>query len=84
MDKRYDFNQFEDDIYRQWEDSGYFNPDNLPGNPTEPYSIAMPPPNATGMLHIGHALFLTIQDIVIRYERMKGKKALWLPGTDHA
>lgn len=85
MNKTYDFQKFEDEIYAKWEKSGYFNPDNLPNaSDREPFSISMPPPNATGLLHIGHALFLTIQDIVIRYERMKGKKALWLPGTDHA
>ncbi|MBU1119256.1 valine--tRNA ligase [Patescibacteria group bacterium] len=83
MDKRYDFKKFEDEIYAQWEESGYFNPDNLP-DAKEPFSISMPPPNATGMLHIGHALFLTLQDIMVRHARMTGKKALWLPGTDHA
>ncbi len=71
-------------IYDMWEASGYFNPDNLPGDRTEPFTIMMPPPNVTGILHMGHALGTTIQDILIRYHRMKGKKALWLPGTDHA
>jgi valyl-tRNA synthetase len=71
----------EDDIYKLWELSGYFNPDNLAG---EPFTIVMPPPNATGTLHIGHAFEVSIQDTIIRYQRMRGKKALWLPGTDHA
>src|SRR3954464_1341874 len=71
-------------IYKKWEESGYFNPDNLPGNRTEPYTIMMPPPNVTGVLHMGHALMLTLEDILIRYKRMRGYKTLWLPGTDHA
>jgi len=71
----------ESDIYKLWELSGFFNPDNLKG---EPFTIMMPPPNVTGILHVGHALFLTLQDIMIRFERMRGRKTLWLPGTDHA
>ncbi|HYC80026.1 MAG TPA: class I tRNA ligase family protein, partial [Candidatus Binatia bacterium] len=71
----------ENDIYKLWELSGYFNPDNLTG---EPFTITQPPPNATGTLHIGHAFETAIQDTIIRYQRMRGKKALWLPGTDHA
>jgi valyl-tRNA synthetase len=78
--KSYD-QKTEEDIYRLWALSGYFNPDNLSG---QPYAIIMPPPNATGTLHIGHAFEHTIQDIAIRYKRMRGFKALWLPGTDHA
>jgi valyl-tRNA synthetase len=74
----------EDRIYQLWEASGYFNPDNLPGDRTEPFAIVMPPPNANGSLHAGHALFVTVQDIMMRYERMKGKKAVWFPGADHA
>jgi len=71
-------------IYDSWQASGFFNPDNLPGERTEPYTIIMPPPNANGSLHAGHALFVTIQDILIRYHRMNGKRALWVPGADHA
>src|SRR3989344_5977350 len=71
-------------IYKKWLDSGYFNPDKLPGDRKIPYTIILPPPNVTGTLHIGHALMLVIQDILIRFERMRGKKTLWLPGTDHA
>ena len=71
-------------IYEMWEASGFFNPDNLPGNRTEAFTIMMPPPNVTGVLHMGHALGTTIQDTLVRYHRMRGKLALWLPGTDHA
>jgi len=67
-----------------WEESGFFNPDNLPARHKEPFTIMMPPPNVTGVLHMGHALMLTTEDIMIRYQRMLGKKTLWLPGTDHA
>lgn len=85
----YDPNTHEKAIYELWEKSGFFNPDNLPphqdGAPrTEPFSIVMPPPNANGSLHAGHALFVTIQDIMIRYKRMQGFKTLWIPGADHA
>ncbi|MDO8443374.1 MAG: valine--tRNA ligase, partial [bacterium] len=59
-------------------------PDNLPARHKKPFTIIMPPPNANGSLHIGHALFVTLEDIMIRYQRMQGKKALWLPGADHA
>lgn len=82
--KPYNPGETEDKIYKIWEDSGFFNPDNLPGERTEPFTIMMPPPNVTGVLHMGHALGITIQDILIRYHRMNGKKTLWLPGTDHA
>ncbi len=80
----YDPANHEARIYSLWEKSGYFNPDNLPGERTECFSIVMPPPNANGSLHAGHALFVTLQDIMMRYERMKGKKAVWFPGADHA
>jgi valyl-tRNA synthetase len=82
--KPYDPAQTEPSIYKKWEDSGYFNPDNLPGERTEPFTIIMPPPNANGSLHVGHALFVTIQDLLVRYKRMRGYKTLWLPGADHA
>lgn len=71
-------------IYTLWEKSGFFNPDNLPGERKEPFTIIMPPPNVTGILHMGHALMITLEDIMIRYKRMTGFKTLWLPGTDHA
>lgn len=82
--KPYDPSETEDAIYKRWEDSGYFNPDNLPGDRTEPFTLIMPPPNANGSLHAGHALFVTLEDIMVRFARMQGKKALWVPGADHA
>jgi len=82
--KPYDAQATEASIYKKWEESGYFNPDNLPGSRVEPFTIIMPPPNANGSLHAGHALFVTLQDIMTRFARMQGKKALWLPGADHA
>ena len=71
-------------IYKRWEASGYFNPDKLPGKRTKSFSISMPPPNVTGELHLGHAVGVSVQDILTRFHRMLGEKALWLPGTDHA
>ncbi len=71
-------------IYQKWEESGFFNPDKLPGERGETYTIIMPPPNANGSLHAGHALFITLEDILTRFARMRGKKTLWLPGADHA
>ncbi|MBU2263248.1 class I tRNA ligase family protein, partial [Patescibacteria group bacterium] len=85
--KPYDPKATEDRIYKLWEESGFFNPDNLPKNhklKTKNYCITIPPPNITGSLHMGHALNATIQDILIRKKRMQGYKTLWLPGTDHA
>ena len=79
--KAYEPQLYEDAIYSAWEESGFFNPDNLEG---EPYSVMMPPPNVTGVLHLGHALENAIMDIMVRYQRLKGKKVLLLPGTDHA
>ncbi len=82
--KTYKPQEVEDKIYQAWEKSGYFNPDNLPGERQEYFSIAMPPPNRTGTLHTGHAIMLAYQDLMTRYNRLLAKKALWLPGTDHA
>ncbi len=82
--KPYDPKDTEDKIYELWEKSGFFNPDNLPGDRKENYCIIMPPPNANGSLHAGHALFVTLEDIMIRYARMQGKRTLWVPGADHA
>jgi len=82
--KAYQPQDYEDAIYADWEKSGFFNPDNLPKNYTEPYSIMMPPPNVTGVLHLGHALENALMDSMIRYQRLQGKKTLLLPGTDHA
>ena len=82
--KPYDHAATEEAIYKKWEESGYFNPDNLPGERTESYTIVLPPPNVTGTLHMGHAAMLAIEDILIRHARMNGKVALWIPGTDSA
>src|SRR3972149_10847522 len=71
-------------IYKLWEESGFFNPDNLPARHQEPFTIVMPPPNANGRLHAGHGLTIALEDIMTRYQRMQGKKALWGPGADHA
>ena len=84
LDKKYNSNNVEGKIYDLWMKSGFFNPDNLPGKRTKPYSIVLPPPNVTGQLHMGHALNATMQDIIIRRKRMQGYLTLWLPGTDHA
>ena len=73
---------FEDKLYEEWESKGFFKPSD--DKTKEPYCIMMPPPNVTGKLHMGHALDDTIQDILIRYKRMRGFRTLWLPGTDHA
>jgi valyl-tRNA synthetase len=82
LPKTYEPGQYESDIYELWEQSGAFRAD--PTTHKERYSIAMPPPNETGTLSLGHALFLTLQDIMARYNRLQGKDVLWLPGTDHA
>lgn len=86
--KPYNPQETEDAIYKRWEESGFFNPDNLPptsrGERTEPFTIVMPPPNANGSLHAGHALFVTLEDVMTRFHRMCGKRALWVPGADHA
>lgn len=84
LDKAYQPNTVESKIYKIWEKSGFFNPDNLPGTRKKTFSIAMPPPNVTGELHLGHATGITTQDILTRYHRMKGDKTLYVPGTDHA
>jgi len=82
LDKTFDPKTAEPRLYQAWEASGGFAPTDDPG--AEPFSIVIPPPNVTGSLHIGHALNNTLQDVLIRFERMRGKAALWLPGTDHA
>ena len=84
LKKPYDPTQTEDRIYKLWEDSGFFNPDNLPGERNDKFTIIMPPTNANGSLHAGHGLVMTIEDIMTRYKRMRGFKTLWLPGLDHA
>src|SRR3990167_6560495 len=84
MDSRFDFRKLEPKIYAKWEKSGFFNPDKLPARHKKPFTIIMPPPNANGSLHIGHALFVTLEDLMIRFWRMRGRKTLWLPISDHA
>ncbi|NMA48683.1 MAG: valine--tRNA ligase [Tissierellia bacterium] len=82
LSKTYDPKEFEDKLYQFWNENGYFTP--KIDKTKKPYTIMMPPPNVTGSLHMGHALNNTIQDILIRWKRMEGYEALWLPGTDHA
>ena len=80
--KTYDPTQVEDKLYKNWTDKGYFHA--VPDKDKKPFTIVIPPPNITGQLHMGHALDNTLQDILIRWKRMQGFSALWLPGTDHA
>ena len=82
MNSRYNPKDIEERIYNNWMDKEYFKA-NI-NKDKEPFTIVIPPPNVTGQLHMGHALDETIQDIFVRYNRMLGKEALWLPGTDHA
>jgi valyl-tRNA synthetase len=82
LEKTFDPKTAEPRLYAQWEAAGAFAPTDDPA--AEPFSIVIPPPNVTGSLHIGHALNNTLQDVLTRFERMRGKAALWLPGTDHA
>jgi valyl-tRNA synthetase len=81
IDTKYDPSKSERRIYNTWESEGFFKPN---GSSVEKFSIVMPPPNVTGSLHMGHALNTTLQDIIVRYQRMRGKDVLWQPGTDHA
>jgi len=80
----YDFASAEKGLYQWWEAAGLFKPrpPSAPGK--KAYTIPMPPPNVTGRLHMGHALFVALQDILARFHRMRGRPTLWLPGTDHA
>ena len=82
LSSRYEPESVERKWYQRWRDAGYFKPQGKPGAPT--FSIAMPPPNVTGVLHVGHALNTTWQDILVRYHRMLGDDTVWIPGTDHA
>ncbi|HEY59319.1 MAG TPA: valine--tRNA ligase [Anaerolineae bacterium] len=89
LSKAYDFKNTEQRIYQFWEKNGYFKPSNDPKKPDfdprkSPFVISIPPPNVTGYLHLGHAIFVSLQDLMIRYKRMKGIPALWVPGSDHA
>ena len=82
LEKNYRPDEIEEKHYLNWEESGVFSCGQRPGS--EPYTIVIPPPNVTGSLHMGHALNNTLQDILVRYKRMKGFDVLWQPGTDHA
>jgi len=82
MEKAYEPKKYEDNVYNNWEKSGAFTP--IVDKTKKPFTISMPPPNATGTLHLGHATMIAIEDIMIRQKRMEGYSALWLPGTDHA
>jgi len=89
LPKAYDFKSTEPRIYAMWESGGYFKPWNDPDNPDfdpniEPFVISIPPPNVTGELHIGHPMFVSVEDLMTRYHRMKGIPTLWVPGSDHA
>ena len=82
MEKTYNPKEFEDRLYKEWEESGCFKA--VRDDKKVPFTVMMPPPNITGQLHMGHAMDETMQDAVIRFKRMQGYCALWLPGTDHA
>ncbi len=89
LPKTYDFNETEDQLYHWWWESGYFKPSNDPNDldfdpQIEPFVISIPPANVTGSLHLGHAMFVSLEDLMIRYHRMKGEPTLWVPGVDHA
>ncbi|MEI6691045.1 MAG: valine--tRNA ligase [bacterium] len=86
MEPRFEHNKVENDLYKAWEEAGVFKPSNAKatdGKPKKPYTILMPPPNANASLHAGHGMY-TVDDILIRYKRMQGYSALWVPGLDHA
>ncbi|MHB9092500.1 MAG: class I tRNA ligase family protein, partial [Chloroflexota bacterium] len=82
MAKAFAPQEAEERLYKFWEDNGFFSPKIIPGK--EPFTIIMPPPNVTGALHLGHALTATLEDIMIRWHRMRGDPTLWLPGEDHS
>ena len=81
LDKKYEHKQVEEGKYEYWLDHKYFESGDVS---KKPYSIVIPPPNVTGKLHLGHAWDTTLQDIIIRFKRMQGFDALWVPGMDHA
>ncbi len=82
LEKNYNPSEIEGRLYEKWQNRGYFHA--KPDKTKKPFTIVMPPPNITGQLHMGHALDNTLQDILIRFKRMQGYEALWVPGTDHA
>lgn len=81
LPKTYEAKNYEADIYQRWQDADAFKPTTAKG---EPFSIVLPPPNATGTLHLGHTMMIAIEDLMVRYWRMKGRETVWIPGTDHA
>ncbi len=83
MAKAYEPKLFEEPLYTWWENNGYFKPE-VAAEDAEPFVIAMPPPNVTGVLHVGHAMTASVEDLMIRYHRMRGRASLWIPGSDHA
>jgi len=82
MDKAYNHKDYEEKIYKMWEESGAFTPKISPDK--KPFTILLPPPNASGKMHTGNVLMCAIEDLLIRWHRMKGDPTLWVPGTDHA
>ncbi len=84
LPKTYNFRDAEQRLYQWWEENGWFKPENSRNPDAKPFVISIPPPNVTGVLHQGHALTIALEDLMIRYNRMKGRAALWVPGTDHA
>ena len=85
LEKVYQPQKVEQKIYQKWEKSGFFNPDQLElPKEADSFTIVLPPPNITAKLHLGHSAMLAIEDLIIRYKRLRGFRTLWLPGTDHA
>jgi valyl-tRNA synthetase len=89
LPKAYDFKNTEKRLYDWWIEKGYFKPSNDPNRPgfdasKKPFVISIPPANVTGELHLGHAMYVSMEDLMTRYQRMKGLPTLWVPGTDHA
>ena len=84
MTTQYSPTEVEQRLYNWWEDSGYFKPTGHEEAEKQCFIIPMPPPNVTGRLHMGHAMFVTLEDVMARFQRMRGRPTLWLPGTDHA
>ncbi|KAJ1618377.1 tRNA synthetases class I-domain-containing protein [Pavlovales sp. CCMP2436] len=90
MATKYEWTSAEEPLYAWWESKGYFQPKSEAqcaadgSDPNDTFTISMPPPNVTGALHMGHVMFVALQDILVRFNRMRGKRTLWLPGTDHA
>jgi valyl-tRNA synthetase len=86
LEKAYDPKSFEKRIYAAWKKQGAFKPESAQGDKSsqKPFVVVIPPPNVTGVLHLGHGLNNSLQDIIVRYHRMRGEPTLWVPGTDHA